>query len=92
MALADAFDAMISERPYRRRLTQEQAIRIIREEAGRQFDPRIVEAFNQVLGFQKGVFLLEALPELSDTLPIAISSALSPDTKGNGSKHKEEKL
>lgn len=92
MALADTFDAMVSDRPYRAGLAREQAMRIIREEAGHQFDPRVVEAFNQVVGLQKGVFLLEALPELFDSLPIAISSALSPDTKGNGSKHKEGKL
>jgi putative nucleotidyltransferase with HDIG domain len=92
MALADTFDAMVSERPYRPGLSQEQAIRIIREEAGRQFDPRVVEAFNQVISRQKGVVLFEQIPESFDSLPIALSSASSPVTKGSGGRHKEGKL
>ena len=92
IALADTFDAMISERPYRGRLTQKQAIRIIREDAGGQFDPRIVEAFNQVVSRQNGVFLFEPLPQSLDSLPIVISSASSPDTKGNGNRHNKGKL
>lgn len=45
MAVADAFDAMTSDRPYRKAMDAEKAISIIREESGRQFDPRVVEAF-----------------------------------------------
>lgn len=92
MALADTFDAMVSDRPYRPGLGQEQAIRIIQEEDGRQFDPRVVEAFNQIVGCRKGVVLSEALPELLCLLPIAVSSASSPETKHNGSKDNRGKL
>jgi len=45
LAVADAFDAMTSDRHYRKAMDVEQAIRIITEESGRQFDPRVVEAF-----------------------------------------------
>lgn len=45
LAVADAFDAMTSDRPYRKAMDAEEAIRIIREESGRQFDPGVVEAF-----------------------------------------------
>jgi len=45
LAVADAYDAMVSERPYRKALTQEQAVQIIRQEAGRQLDPDAVAAF-----------------------------------------------
>ncbi len=45
LAVADAFDAMTSDRPYRKAMAAEQALRIITEESGRQFDPRGVEAF-----------------------------------------------
>ena len=92
MAVADTFDAMVSDRPYRPGLSQEQAIRIIREEAGHQFDPRVVEAFNEVISRQKGIFHFDSLPETFDALPIALSSASSPLTKGNGGRHKEGKL
>jgi putative nucleotidyltransferase with HDIG domain len=42
-AVADTFDAMTSNRPYRAALTLGAAIDEIRRESGRQFDPRVVE-------------------------------------------------
>lgn len=45
MAVADAFDAVVSDRPYRKGLARESAIKEIQEGAGRQFDPEIAEAF-----------------------------------------------
>jgi HD-GYP domain-containing protein (c-di-GMP phosphodiesterase class II) len=41
----DAFDAMITDRPYRMRLPVEEAVRRLKESAGRQFDPQLVELF-----------------------------------------------
>jgi putative nucleotidyltransferase with HDIG domain len=43
--VSDAYDAMTTDRSYRRGLTHERAIEILREYAGIQFDPRIVEIF-----------------------------------------------
>ncbi len=45
VAVADAFDAMTSNRPYRQALPVEQAFEEIRKGAGRHFDPICVEAF-----------------------------------------------
>jgi HD-GYP domain-containing protein (c-di-GMP phosphodiesterase class II) len=45
LAIADAFDAMISPRPYRRSLTHEQALAEVEAEAGAQFDPVAAELF-----------------------------------------------
>jgi putative nucleotidyltransferase with HDIG domain len=45
LAIADAFDAMTSDRPYRRALTLDQALAEIARCAGTQFDPRIAEVF-----------------------------------------------
>jgi HD-GYP domain-containing protein (c-di-GMP phosphodiesterase class II) len=45
VAVADAYEAMTSDRPYRRALSPEEAARRIREGAGAQFDPEVVEAF-----------------------------------------------
>jgi len=45
VTLADAFDAMTSDRPYRKGFSFEFAARSIVNEAGRQFDPAVVEAF-----------------------------------------------
>ncbi|WP_152052964.1 HD-GYP domain-containing protein [Tautonia marina] len=44
LAVADAFDAMSSTRPYRRRLATEQIDRIFRDGAGTQWDPEVVDA------------------------------------------------
>lgn len=41
-AVADAFDAMTSDRPYRKALSRERAIEIIKQESGKQFDPNLV--------------------------------------------------
>jgi HD-GYP domain-containing protein (c-di-GMP phosphodiesterase class II) len=43
--VSDAYDAMTTDRSYRRGMTHERAISIIVENAGIQFDPRIVEVF-----------------------------------------------
>jgi putative nucleotidyltransferase with HDIG domain len=45
IALSDAFDAMTSDRSYRNQISVDQAIRVIIECSGTQFDPRVVEAF-----------------------------------------------
>jgi len=50
MAIVDAYDALISKRPYKEANTDEEAAKIILEESGRQFDPKIVEVFLEVLG------------------------------------------
>jgi putative nucleotidyltransferase with HDIG domain len=44
-AVADSFDALTSDRPYRGGLGRERAIEIIKEGAGGQFDPKVVQAF-----------------------------------------------
>lgn len=44
LALADAMDAMLSQRPYHQGRTLAEVRRILQEESGRAFDPRVVEA------------------------------------------------
>ena len=46
--VADAFEAMTSNRPYRNSLGRAEAIRRLREESGKQFDPSIIAAFLHV--------------------------------------------
>lgn len=48
IAIADSFDAMTTKRPYREELLPEQAFREIISWQGKQYDPLIVEAFQQV--------------------------------------------
>ena len=44
-AIIDVYDALTSERPYKRAFSAEDALAIIRESAGNQFDPQLVEHF-----------------------------------------------
>jgi diguanylate cyclase (GGDEF)-like protein len=48
LALADAFDAMTSDRPYRKAISREQALTEIKRNAGSQFDPRLAEEFQKM--------------------------------------------
>ncbi|ALN75664.1 HD-GYP domain-containing protein [Aureimonas sp. AU20] len=48
-AVADVFDALISDRPYKQAWTREKAIAYIAEQAGRQFDPTCVVAFLAII-------------------------------------------
>jgi putative nucleotidyltransferase with HDIG domain len=45
LAVADVYDALTSDRSYRKKLEDASAVRIIREGLGTQFDPRVVEFF-----------------------------------------------
>ena len=45
VAIADAYDAMINDRPYKRAISHEQAIAELRRHSGTQFDPELVELF-----------------------------------------------
>ncbi len=48
-ALVDVFDALTSHRPYRRALSNAQALAILREGRGKHFDPHLLEAFEDHL-------------------------------------------
>lgn len=54
LSIAEAYQAMISPRPHRRRKTREEAIAELRKEAGSQFAPDIVNAFIESLQGKKG--------------------------------------
>src|SRR5580704_235693 len=45
VCVIDAFDAMVSSRPYRKRVPHEEAVRRLKEASGTQFDPVVVECF-----------------------------------------------
>jgi diguanylate cyclase (GGDEF)-like protein len=52
VAVCDAYEAMVSERPYRAALSPEEAVGELRHHSGTQFDPDVVEIFTQALGHQ----------------------------------------
>jgi len=48
LAIADAYDAMTSDRPYRKALPRAEALKELKRCAGTQFDPRLVEVFRRI--------------------------------------------
>ncbi|MCL2442208.1 MAG: HD domain-containing protein [Treponema sp.] len=48
MAVIDVYDALISERPYKIPFSKEDAVKIIMDGAGEQFDPLIVDVFLEI--------------------------------------------
>jgi len=48
MAISDVYDALVSDRPYKKAFPHERAFDIIMEDAGVHFDPAIVEVFKSV--------------------------------------------
>jgi diguanylate cyclase (GGDEF)-like protein/PAS domain S-box-containing protein/putative nucleotidyltransferase with HDIG domain len=50
IAISDVYEALISKRPYRNALPKEEAVTIIRDASGTQFDPTIVDVFMKVIG------------------------------------------
>ena len=54
LAVVDAYESMVSERPYRRALSSEEAIEELRRCSGKQFDPVAVEKFIQILNRLEG--------------------------------------
>ena len=49
IAVADAYDAMGSDRPYRKKLNKDKILNELKDQAGKQFDPEVVEALISVL-------------------------------------------
>lgn len=49
LAVVEAYQAMLSPRPYRMRMTREEAIENLKRDAGSQFDPMVVNAFVESL-------------------------------------------
>ena len=55
-ALADVFDSLNSERPYRNRFTWKESLDIVRQARGKHFDPRVVDAFFEELNEIKAIY------------------------------------
>jgi len=45
MAIVDVYDALVSDRPYKKAFSHEKAVEIIKDDAGKHFDPKIADVF-----------------------------------------------
>jgi HD-GYP domain-containing protein (c-di-GMP phosphodiesterase class II) len=89
-AVADALDAMISDRPYRKAMTIEEALEEIRRHSGTQFDPKVVEVFLSIpnetwMKYRQSPTGAFRLAELEKTSSGGLARAAGgPDTHGVG--------
>jgi putative nucleotidyltransferase with HDIG domain len=65
LAVADCFDAMTSERPYRSSLTRQEAVKELIDNRGTQFDATVVDAFLRAMNLQDLVEQPESREQLS---------------------------
>jgi HD-GYP domain-containing protein (c-di-GMP phosphodiesterase class II) len=78
IAVVDAFDAMVADRPYRRGMPVTQAVDRIKDGMGSQFDPKVCAAFLQML-IDEGTYTPpERVPELRIVTAAPASSASAP--------------
>jgi putative two-component system response regulator len=69
VAIADVFDALTTERPYKKAMAFDEAIRVMKDERGRHFDPTCLDAFLAVLADlagSDGGFTVERLRQRLD--------------------------
>jgi len=48
-AVADVWDAITSDRPYRKGWSEEEALKYIEEQSGKYFDPKVVKEFFRLI-------------------------------------------
>ena len=82
IALADSYDAMISDRPYRRRLSLKRVREEIERNAGIQFDPHIVLLFTRHIQMSKDFPPLHHFPNRKAGIPSGAPPASSSSSHG----------
>jgi HD-GYP domain-containing protein (c-di-GMP phosphodiesterase class II) len=82
LCIADVFDALTTRRPYRAPSSREQALEIMRRDAGRMFDPELLARFEALLAAQPGrrkpAGASTRRPTLVDRLSCSESTATGP--------------
>jgi HD-GYP domain-containing protein (c-di-GMP phosphodiesterase class II) len=83
LALADAVEAMASDRPYRSALDYESIVREVKINSGTQFDPKVARAFLEILHDEGEAFLVNSAARAEDSLehvlPVQLVRKLRPN-------------
>ena len=79
IAVVDFYDATRCDRPYRRGMTRDESLALLRRLSGTSFDPRIVEAFiSHVEEFDRLIAAQDIQEQVSEPSPVPMTNAL-PD-------------
>lgn len=77
VAVADVFDALASDRPYKKAWRPEETKEFINDQAGRHFDPGIVRVFNKI--FDQILDIHNFYRDTGNSvIPVPVTSAISP--------------
>jgi putative nucleotidyltransferase with HDIG domain len=86
LSVVDCFDALTSDRPYRRKLSDEEAVKIVRSRSGVSYDPAVVDAFVALIPeLRRGDLSMEVPPQ--ETLSSVVDSRVHvppPRNTGGG--------
>ena len=84
LCLADVYDALTSERSYKRAMTHDEAMSVMRADVGRQFDPALFELFERVIAESPDLTRTRALRPLTPTASMAAAEIASEFDDLNG--------
>lgn len=56
LTVADVYDALVSNRPYRQGWVEEKVIQLLKDEAGKKFDPNVIDAFLSAISLSSNVY------------------------------------
>ncbi|PPD54292.1 MAG: two-component system response regulator, partial [Methylotenera sp.] len=74
VAVADVFDALTSERPYKKAWTNQAAIDYITDQSGKHFDPECVTAFIAQMG--KVIFVQKQFNDPAEQIPLGLKKVV----------------
>lgn len=69
IAVVDTWDAITSNRPYRKAASPEVAMAELKAESGKQFDPEVVKAMHRVVNSREGISSSDRIPIIGRELP-----------------------
>jgi HD-GYP domain-containing protein (c-di-GMP phosphodiesterase class II) len=79
VAVADAFEAMVSEKPYRTPMEGSQAVKALYADNGRRFDPEVLKAFIRTMGiYPIGAFVKLSNNAICRVLSVEANAPLRP--------------
>lgn len=87
VAIADVYDALTSNRPYKTAYSQEKSLEILAEGKGSHFDPEVFEAFHSTLPK-----ILEIKQNLSERSPNSDKTAIANEGPGTGVSRPESAI